>query len=142
MIEEWAGSRRRTVYSTGLLPNNGQSTIALGAKGDYDRHFRRLAQNLVNAGENDAIIRLGWEFNLATSTWSTDRPADFVAYWRHIVKAMRSVPGQDFEFDWNPNVGATAYDATLYYPGKAYVDYIGVDAVSYTHLTLPTICSV
>jgi hypothetical protein len=40
---------------------------------------------------------------------------------------MRSVPGQHFQFDWNPNVGDTKYDATSYYPGDAYVDYIGVD---------------
>jgi hypothetical protein len=101
--------------------------MALGAKGNYDANFTRLARNLVAGGQGSAIIRLGWEFNLASSRWSTANPQQFISYWRHVVTAMRAVPGQKFTFDWNPNVGVTAYDATQYYPGNAYVDYIGVD---------------
>lgn len=139
MIEAWQGSGRRMVYSVALLPSDGDHSMRRGARGDYDRYFRELARNLVAGGQEDAILRLGWEFNLTAWKWSTDDPQDFIAYWRHIVRAMRSVPGQDFEFDWNVNVGDTAHEAHRYYPGGSYVDYVGVDAydISWTPDTYP-----
>jgi hypothetical protein len=51
----------------------------------------------------------------------------FKAYWRNIVTAMRSVEGQKFEFDWNVNASNTEIDASSYWPGDEYVDYVGVD---------------
>ena len=54
-------------------------------------------------------------------------PQAWVVYWRRIVKAMRSVPGQSFKFDWNLNGGSTSVPAESVYPGDAYVDYIGTD---------------
>ncbi len=111
-----------------------------GRCGAYDEHFRRLARNLVAGGQQDAILRLGWEFNLKGWKWSTDNPKEFIRYWRHIVLAMRSVPGgEDLKFDWNPNVGETPYAANLYYPGGKYVDYIGIDVydVSWDEETYP-----
>jgi hypothetical protein len=138
-INTWQGSRYRMVYSVALLPWNGNTTMKAGAKGEYDQYFRTLARNLVAGGQEDAILRLGWEFNLKGWKWSTDNPKDFIGYWRHIVTAMRSVPGEKFEFDWNPNIGETPYEADLYYPGNKYVDYVGVDVydVSWTKDTYP-----
>ncbi len=139
MLKEWQGSDYRTVYSVALLPANQAATIKDGAHGDYDKYYKMLAQNLVAHGQGDSILRLGWEFNLGSSHYSTPNPGDFIAYWRSIVTAMRSVPGQKLQFDWNVNVGDTTYDGTLYYPGSQYVDYIGVDVydVSWTPSTYP-----
>ncbi len=112
-----------------MLPTQDDSaTMAQGAQGAYDQYYKTLAQNLVDYGQGDSIIRLGWEFNLGPSRWHPDSKANFIAYWQHIVKAMRSVPGTDnLQFDWNPNIGGETYDSRNYYPGNAYVDYIGVD---------------
>jgi hypothetical protein len=139
MIDAWRGSGRRMVYSVALLPSTGSASIEEGATGAYDRHFRTLGRNLVAGGQGDAILRLGWEFNLQAWAWSADDPDEFIAYWRHVVTALRSVPGQKFRFDWNPNVGDTAYDASRYYPGNGYVDYVGIDVydVSWTPDTYP-----
>jgi hypothetical protein len=41
---------------------------------------------------------------------------------------MRSVPGQKFKIDWNPNNGFNKNYGDKYYPGDKYVDYIGIDA--------------
>lgn len=139
MINHWRGSKYRMVYSVAILPFGDSVSIKAGARGDYDEYYRRLARNLVAGGQEDAILRLGWEFNLKGWRWSTDNPDEFISYWRHIVTAMRSVDGQELEFDWNPVIGETAYDATLYYPGGKYVDYVGVDVydISWSDNTYP-----
>lgn len=139
MIDEWRNSDHRMVYSVALLPGDDSGTIEAGARGDYDAYYRTLARNLVAGGQQDAILRLGWEFNLKGWRWSTNDPAAFIAYWRHVVTAMRSVPGQRLKFDWNLNVGETPYQASKYYPGGKYVDYVGVDVydVSWAEGTYP-----
>ena len=41
---------------------------------------------------------------------------------------MRSVPDAAFRFEWNPTVGDLGVgDLATYYPGNAYVDFIGLD---------------
>jgi beta-mannanase len=76
----------------------------------------------------NARIRVGHELNGTWYRWSaTTNPTAYAAYYRQIVTAMRSVPGQAFTFEWNVSIGITNFDATTAYPGDAYVDYIGQD---------------
>ena len=66
--------------------------------------------------------------------WAATTPsaeASFAAYFQQIVTAMRSVPGEQFRFVWNPDAGAftqSGYSVAAAYPGNAYVDVIGLDA--------------
>jgi hypothetical protein len=124
----WADQPRRLVLGVAMLPTNGDVDIAAGARGDYDKYFRELATNLVTDDQADAILRVGWEFNLSESTWFTKDADKFVAYWRRIVSTMSAVNGARFEFDWNPNNGRNPVDAVDYYPGDDVVDYVGIDA--------------
>ncbi len=141
MLNAWKGSGYRMVYATALLPTQDDTaTMAAGAEGEYDQYFATLAKNLVVAGQGRSIIRLGWEFNIRDAAWHPDTPEHFIAYWRHVVTAMRAVPGAEhLAFDWNPNIGGETYDATKYYPGSAYVNYIGVDTydISWVEGTYP-----
>lgn len=137
----WLSPWRSTVYSLVLavpiIPTNSsgvaQGTLAGGAAGDYDSYFGILARNLVSQGFGRAYLRLGWEFNGNWFPWAvstTTSAADFVDYWRHIVTVMRSAPGADFKFVWNPNGGGSygsAYSPVQTYPGNSYVDFIGTD---------------
>jgi len=127
----WRSSGYRLVLAVPVIPNGTGASLGAGAAGAYDSHFVTLAQNLVNAGEGDAYLRLGWEFNGTWYNWSVRNSTDavnFAAYFRNIVNAMRSVPGQAFQFVWNPNgSGPTNYTPDQAYPGSAYVDYIGSD---------------
>ncbi|MBT0767439.1 hypothetical protein KIH74_00800 [Kineosporia sp. J2-2] len=131
MLGTWRNSGYTMVYAVAMLPTrDSTASLASGAKGNYDQYYKTLAQNLVNYGQGDSIIRLGWEFNVAGWPWhpGADDQDDFIAYWRHIVKAMRSVDGaENLKFDWNVNNGGDSYDSTIFYPGNKYVDYIGVD---------------
>jgi hypothetical protein len=125
----WRGSGYRLVLAVPILPGTG--TLAQGAAGAYNGYFTTLAHNLVNNGESNTILRLGWEFNGNWYRWSVANAAsaaNFTAYWRQIVTTMRAVSGQHFQFAWNPNgPSPTSYTADQAYPGDSYVDYVGTD---------------
>ncbi|WP_436843997.1 glycosyl hydrolase [Streptomyces subrutilus] len=103
--------------------------IRAGAEGQFDRHFRRLAERLVALGVPDTVIVLGWEMNGITYTHRcAPDPENWKVYWRRIVTAMRAVPGQEFTFDFAPNRGKDAIGWTECYPGDDVVDIIGMDS--------------
>jgi len=93
--------------------------------------YRQLAQNLVQGGQPDAIVRIGWEWSASFFSWGSQNttPAHYVSAFRDIVTTMRGVPGQHFTFDWCANSGSVPSDGPYgaSYPGNRYVDYIGTD---------------
>ncbi|GAB6898959.1 glycoside hydrolase family 26 protein [Kineosporia succinea] len=130
-VTMWKDSGYRIVMAVPMLPDTMAATkvaaMEQGAQGKFNDQFVQLAETLVENGQSKAVLRVGWEFNLKSWTWGIDDPGTFIAFYRQIVDAMRSVDGQQFEFDWNPNNGFNPYDAKDYYPGGEYVDYVGVD---------------
>ena len=132
-ISAWSGSGYQLVLAVPILPRQARANLRRGARGAYNSYFVTLAQNLVDNGEGGAFLRIGWEFNGNWYKWSVrnERGAlQFAAYFRNIVDAMRSVPGQSFKFVWNPNAGSNhgrPYNPADAYPGNAWVDYIGTD---------------
>jgi hypothetical protein len=120
------------VLSVPMLPDN-LGTLAAGAAGTYDVHFRRLAQNLVAAGLGSrTVIRLGWEFNSSWTRWSAAKdPTAYKKYFRRVVTTMRAV-APHLRFDWCPAQGEGTFSGvpgglTAAYPGDAYVNTIGLD---------------
>jgi hypothetical protein len=130
LVEQWQDESRGLILSVPMLPNDGDGSMEAGASGEYNSYYVLLAETLVEGGRQDALIRLGWEFNLPGSNWRADDPGVFRDYWRQVVDAMRSVSGQDFGFIWNP--GRSGDDAVPYYPGDDVVDYVGVDVYDAT----------
>ena len=133
---------RRLVLSVPLLPGGwdksgpqrgegaGQSvSLEAGARGDYNAHFVKLAQTLVDYGLGDSVLRLGWEFNGGWYTWRAgDNPAAWAEYWKQIVTAIRGVKGAEkLQFCWNPALGWLQFPAPQAYPGDEFVDIIGLD---------------
>ncbi|MFI1150300.1 glycosyl hydrolase [Streptomyces sp. NPDC020817] len=103
--------------------------IRTGAEGKFDHHFERLAHKLVELGVPDTVIVLGWEMNGATYTHRcAPDPEGWKEYWNRIVNTMRSVPGQQFKFDFAPNRGSDAIGWTKCYPGDDVVDVVGMDS--------------
>jgi hypothetical protein len=119
-----------------LVPNEAglpdaavRALLQQGAAGRFDAHFAALARRLVAAGAPDAVLVLGWEMNGTTYTGRCGPdPADWQAYWRRIVDAMRAVPGSRFRFDFAPSRGTDAVPWTRCYPGDDDVDVIGMDS--------------
>jgi Glycosyl hydrolase family 26 len=119
-----------------IIPTSGGSpvgSLAQGAAGAFNSYYVTLAQTLVAGGLSNAYLRLGWEFDGSWETWAATSPsaeASYAAYFQQIVTAMRSVPGEQFRFVWNPDAGAftqSGYSVAAAYPGNAYVDVIGLD---------------
>ncbi|WP_369130684.1 glycoside hydrolase family 26 protein [Modestobacter roseus] len=136
-FDAWEGLPYRLVLGIAMLPDEVDASLEAGARGEYDEYFQTLAEGLVDAGQEDAILRIGWEFNLPSWVWSSEDEDTWVAYWRRIVDVMRSVDGEQFRFDWNVNNGPSRIDAVDYYPGDEYVDYVGVDAYDVTGAVYP-----
>ena len=94
----WAHSGLRMVYGLPMFPAScGMSSAACwnaGAAGHYSAYFSQIARNLVSNGQGNAILRLGWEFNVPKGyAWYAGGYApQFVRYWQDIVTAMRAVP--------------------------------------------------
>ncbi len=100
-----------------------------GAAGVFDHHFRRLAERLVALKVPDTVIVPGWEMNGITYTHRCGPdPQAWKKYWNRIVTTMRSVPGQEFRFDFTPTRGRDAIPWTQCYPGDDTVDIIGMDS--------------
>jgi hypothetical protein len=135
---EWQNSGYTMIWGVPMLPNSGAS-LAQGAAGAYNQYFVTLAQNFVAEGQGDSILRIGWEFNGGWFPWAAGgQAANFVAYWQQIVNSMRSVPGANFEFEWNPTRGDMGVgNLADYYPGNNYVDMIGLDVYDIEWATYP-----
>jgi hypothetical protein len=144
-----------------IIPTNSSGTavgtLAQGASGAFNSYYVTLAQSLVAGGQSNAYLRLGWEFDGNWMPWqatTASAEASFATYFQQIVTAMRSVSGEQFRFEWNPDAGAftqSGYSVAAAYPGNAYVDVIGLDAYdqswatpqtptnAWTSTTLPTL---
>jgi hypothetical protein len=137
LLDAWENSGYTLSLGVPMIPTDAsgqpQGTLALGATGAYNSYFTTLASSMVAAGEGNAYLRLGWEFDGNWYAWQAQTPTDeanYAAYFQQIVTAMRSVPGAAFNFVWNPDASAfvsTSYSVAAAYPGNAYVNVIGLD---------------
>ncbi|MET9803361.1 glycosyl hydrolase [Streptomyces sp. NPDC006368] len=141
-LEHWAQWRRARadrlfVLNVPMLaPNEARlpdeavrRMLRMAADGRFDRHFRVLAEHLVQLGAPDTVLVLGWEMNGITYTHRCGPdPEAWKTYWRRIVTTMRSVPGQRFRFDFAPSRGEDAIPWTECYPGDDVVDIVGMDS--------------
>ncbi|HML00131.1 MAG TPA: hypothetical protein VK428_08090 [Acidimicrobiales bacterium] len=120
-----SGRRTKATFTKAVL----HYSLADGAGGAYNRHFKTLAEHLVAAGEGNAILHIGWEWDQSGCSWCVSDAADaanFAAYWRQIVTTMRSVPGADFNYSWYYGDGGDSL-TTEAWPGASYVSSIDND---------------
>jgi hypothetical protein len=148
---KWKGKGYSMIWGVTMLPGtyapdgNLSDTrgscygLTQGATGQFDHYFRTVATNIVNAGFPNSIIRPGWEFNGGWFPWAASGCASaFAMYFADIVTTMRSVPGAHFTFEWNPTRGDLGVgDLADYYPGDAYVDYVGLDVYDVEYQRYP-----
>lgn len=77
--------------------------------GKYDWAYRQLAQNLVNTGWGDCLVRINWENN---GTWyghATNRPANAADCGKAVARAASQMldvaPGLRFSMDTSSHMG-------------------------------------
>ncbi|MEV5954329.1 glycosyl hydrolase [Streptomyces sp. NPDC051987] len=141
-LDVWAHWRRQKADRTlvlnvpmqerneeGVGDREVRELLRQGAAGQFDHHFRALAERLVELRVPDTVIVLGWEMNGTTYTHRCGPdPEAWKTYWKRIVTTMRAVPGQKFRFDFTPSRGRDAVPWTQCYPGDDTVDIIGMDS--------------
>jgi hypothetical protein len=137
---EWvdaAPQTRQMVLEVDLIPaslanvNDPLSWEQSCANGSFNSYATELGTNLVNAGLENSVIRLGPEMN---GIWEEDYVGPTVTEQRlwatcfaNEVTAMRAVPGEHFLMDWDTNACTQNIPYANYYPGNQYVDILGLD---------------
>ena len=114
------------MVSWGVNLQNGGIT-----DGSKDSYLRAQAEAVV-AYQKPVFIRLDWEMNGSWyPEWSRPAvsPSAYIAAWQHIWTIFHQAGATNAAFVWCPNVGEfNGQPWTAWYPGSAYVDWVGLDA--------------
>jgi hypothetical protein len=99
------------------------------AKGKQDAQIRAWAQAAKEFGY-PFLFRPWWEMNGAWYSWG--RSDWFIPAWQHFHKVVEEVGATNVTWAWIVN---TIYEPSInpapWYPGDAYVDWIGMDAYNW-----------
>lgn len=106
--------------------------------GNWDADIHRWARQIKAFGY-PVIFRPMCEMNGDWTSWSGtvngNVPADYIPAWRHIHDIFVAEGATNAAFLWSPNRDGSSTDAVntfnRYYPGDAYVDYVGIDGYNW-----------
>lgn len=127
-ITAWRDSGLSMELGVPLLPSTGAS-LAQGAAGRYDSEFSSLGATLVASGHRHATLVLGWSPERKGLPWTVTTMSEASAYrtyWQRVVTTMRAVKGADFRFVWEPGSSGSGVPLASLFPGRKYVDAVGV----------------
>ena len=138
-------NKRRVGLLVSWLPDGGRDgatqpkyKLSVVAKGTYDKSLKALAKQLKGV-RRGAVLRPMPEPNTPWYAWSGtvngNRPADYVAAWKRVRKAVRAGAGKRVKLLWSPyarSVPETPENAiAAYFPGASQVDLVGADAYNF-----------
>lgn len=100
------------------------------ARGDFDPQIRAFA-DAVKAVKRPVLVRFAWEMTQGPGQVQfIGGPADFVKAWRHVVSIFRARGATNAKFVWAPRSRSFCKGrGDPYYPGDAWVSWIGGSAV-------------
>jgi hypothetical protein len=105
-------------------------TDRVAAGGDDDQIRAQAIQ--LKALEGPVLLRWFAEMDLPENQADAISPAAYVAAWRHMHGIFTSAGAANVRWVWCPNAsGFSEATAQAYYPGKAYVDWIGADGYNW-----------
>lgn len=116
--------------STGAIPliqiNPRKASLASITAGHWDGYLRHYAAAM-KAFRCLMAFSFGHEMNGNWYPWGRpwSSPAEFIAAWRHIHRVFAAEHVRNVIWSWDPDHGGTP--ARQWWPGAAYVDWIGVD---------------
>jgi mannan endo-1,4-beta-mannosidase len=130
-FQRWEAQQVTTLGDLPLIQLNPRHlSVAQIAAGRYDGMIRRYADS-VRDFRCRVVISFGHEMNGWWYTWGEPwtRPATFVAAWRRIHGIFAAEGATNVIWSWDPS-HQYRYRATMasrWYPGDAYVDWVGID---------------
>ena len=130
---DWA----RTLLRDGILPliqiNPRRESLAAIAAGRYDPYLGRLAA-AVRALGAPVALSFAHEMNGSWYPWGFlhIQPEVFVAAWRHVHHVLRAAGARQVIWVWTvahtaPQAGSLFAPVRPYWPGAAYVNWVGLD---------------
>ncbi len=99
-------------------------------EGEFDGYIDRFAQDL-KSFQAPIFLRFAHEFDNPAYPWSEtggNSPADFKQAWRYVHDRFMALGAFNVIWVWNP---FTYENVKTYFPGEAYVDWIGVTLLNY-----------
>lgn len=101
------------------------------------QHFVNLGNHIVDWHYKSVIIRMDYEFDGGWDPYGnlnvmSGMPNNFIKSWQNVVSTVRKTvrardPKIKVKFLWNPTDSNVQVQVAKFYPGDAYVDYIGFD---------------
>lgn len=137
--DQFAASEARAIHEYGALPILRWEPFKQGlgdiAGGRYDDYLTEFATSVKRTNVPVAVT-VAHEMNGNWYPWGTqkNKPAEFVAAWRHVHDVFAHVGATNVIWTWTPNVINYLHGTALtsFWPGEKYVDWMGVDGY-FTH---------
>jgi Glycosyl hydrolase family 26 len=131
--EPWLTDFDSTLFQNGLRPietrdKSGLKDIAAGLYDDYLHDWAKAAARI----GQPIFLRFGHEMNDPYRyPWGpqNNQAEDFVAAWRHVHAVFQMEKAKNVVWVWSPHPAHGWFKA--YYPGDAFVDWVGVGALNY-----------
>ncbi len=126
-------------YTAGIpLPD-----ILNGACDGYIRGFARA----LKARPERFLLRFAHEMNISDSPWWVGHigadPSLYVSVWRHVYRIFKGEGVPNVEWVWSPNYASNPpdpwNDLHRYYPGDAYVDWVGLSGYNWYNTRQPVV---
>jgi cellulose synthase (UDP-forming) len=106
------------------------------AAGNHDPYLRSIAQAVKGTGQ-PVIFRFAFEMDLESSglhPWAGQDPELYRLAYRRVVNVFNAMEATEVRWLWSPSAmtdDSGDLIAAPYYPGSAYVDYVGFSAFMY-----------
>lgn len=114
------------------LKEREYASLAAIARGEYDFHIVPFARAAAAFGK-PLFIRFAHEMNdpyrYPWGPQNGNRPDDFKAAWIHVHQVFQKMGANNVLWIWSPHISMPWLE--YYYPGDAYVDWIGIGVLNY-----------
>jgi beta-mannanase len=81
------------------------------------------------------LVRFAHEMNGTWYPWGAlkddNRPADYIAAWRRVVRIFRAEGARNVRWVWSPNIEYGLPPARRYFPGDRWVDWVALDGFNW-----------
>ncbi|MDD4734813.1 MAG: glycosyl hydrolase [Kiritimatiellae bacterium] len=115
LVDKYSNSALQIgLYMVGELPDI--------AEGYYDDSIDKLGHWIESTGRM-VFLRIGYEFDADWTAYDTNL---YVRAYRRIVNRYRALHIDNIAYVWNSQGYAVRHDPMAWYPGDAYVDWVGV----------------
>jgi glycosyl hydrolase family 26 len=129
--EPWLSDFDEEVYPGSHKPDdpnkNGMKDIAAGIYDTYIANWAAAAKKI----NHPVFLRFGHEMNDGYRyPWGpqNNTAPDFIAAWQHVHDVFLKEGAKNIIWIWSPH---PAYEFKDFYPGDAYVDYVGAGVLNY-----------